>query len=121
MPAPDPPPPEPPKTPDRHAAQAPRHPWQPLSLKQLQRLRHWRVVQRERRQHRLECAVWDAVLTVWMLGWTAWLPAVALDLQTLLPLCVFGVLGPQLYVYARARAHLSGRLRCDWLQVLHGP
>ena len=96
----------------------PRRVWQRRSLAQLQSLRQWRAVQRERRQHRLECAVWEGVLTLWMLGWTAWLPAVALDWEPLLPLCMAGMLLPQLYVYARARAHVSGRLRCDWLDLL---
>ncbi len=92
--------------------------WQGLSLAQLQRLRHWRALQRERRQHRLECAAWEGVLTLWMLGWTAWLPAVALHWEPVLPLCLGGMLLPQMYVYARARAHASGRLRCDWLDLL---
>lgn len=95
-----------------------RRPWQRLSLGQLQRLKHWRTLQRELRQHRLECAVWEGVLTFWMLGWTGWLPTLALHLEPLLPLCVVGVLAPQLYAYARSRAHASGRLRCDWLHVL---
>lgn len=92
--------------------------WQHLSLKQLQKLKQWRSLQRERRAHRMECAVWEGVLTVWVLGWTAWLPALTLGLQPLLPLCVACVLLPQLYVYARARAHALGRLRCDWLDLL---
>lgn len=95
-----------------------RRPWQRLSLKQLQRLTQWRRLQRERGVHRLECAVWEGVLTVWILGWTAWLPALALGLQTLLPLCLVAILAPQLYAYARARAHALGRLRCDWLELL---
>ncbi len=118
MSAPETPPPTPPTPTDSHRARHLRHPWQRLSLKQLQRLKHWRALQRERRRYRLECAVWEGVLTLWMLGWTAWLPAVALGLQTLLPLCVAGVLTPQLYAYARARAHAHGRLRCDWLDLL---
>jgi hypothetical protein len=96
----------------------PRRLWQRLSLAQLQRLRHWRELQRARRTHRLECAVWEAVLTGWMLGWTGWLPVLALRLEPLLPLCLLAILLPQLYVYARCRAHAQGRLRCDWLEVL---
>ena len=95
-----------------------RRPWQRLSLQQLQSLKHWRSVQRELRQHRLECAVWEAVLTLWILGWTGWLPTMALHLEPLLPLCLVGILAPQLYAYARSRAHATGRLRCDWLHLL---
>jgi hypothetical protein len=92
--------------------------WRGLSLAQLQRLRYWRQAQRERRQYRLECAAWEGVLTVWMLGWTAWLPAVVLGWEPLLPLCLAGTLLPQTYVYARWRAHANGSLRCDWLDLL---
>lgn len=92
--------------------------WQALSLSELQRLRHWREMQREHRQHRLECAAWEAVLTLWVLGWTAWLPALALGWGLLIPLCVAGILMPQTYAYLRARAHAVGRLRCDWLELL---
>lgn len=97
----------------------PRQVWQRLSLQQLQRLKQWRALQRERRQHRLECAVWEGVLTLWLLGWTAWLPVLALHAEPLLALCLMGILAPQLYVYARARAHAGGRLRCDWLDLLN--
>ena len=100
------------------SSQRRRRPWQRLSLGQLQRLKQWRALQRELRQHRLECAVWEAVLTLWILGWTGWLPTLALHLEPLLPLCVAGILAPQLYAYARSRAHATGRLRCDWLHVL---
>lgn len=96
----------------------PRHFWQGLSLAQLQRLRRWREVQRERRQNRLECAAWEGVLTAWMVGWTAWLPAVALGWEPVLPLCLTGMLLPQMYVHVRWRAHAKGRLRCDWLDLL---
>ena len=95
-----------------------RRPWQRLSLRQLHRLKQWRSLQRECRTHRLECAVWDGVLTLWILGWTGWLPVLALGLPPLLPLCLAGILAPQLYAYARARAHAMGRLRCDWLDQL---
>jgi hypothetical protein len=107
-----------PTEPPPSSSPRPRHPWQRLTLAQLQRLRHWRALQRARRSHRLECAVWEAVLTLWMLGWTAWLPALALQLQTLLPLCMVAIFLPQLYAYGRARAHALGQLRCDWLEVI---
>lgn len=96
----------------------PRRFWQGLSLTQLQRLRHWREIQRKRRQYRLECAAWEGVLTLWMVGWTAWLPVVALGWEPLLPLCLAAMMLPQTYVYARWRAHASGRLRCDWLELV---
>lgn len=109
---------KPPAPPPAHPKQAQRRPWQRVSLKQLQSLKQWRTVQRELHQHRLECAVWEAVLTVWILGWTGWLPTIALHLEPLLPMCMMGILAPQLYIYARARAHARGQLRGDWLDLL---
>ena len=87
-----------------------------LSLTHLQRVRQ-RLL-RERPANRIEFAVWEAVLTLWILGWTGWLPAFALVAPWAFPLCVLGMLVPRLYVRARARAHDAGRLRCDWLDQL---
>ena len=90
----------------------PRH----LTLMHLKRVRQRLLV--ERAAHRVEYGLWDAVLTLWVMGWTGLLPAYALDAPWALPLCVLGILAPRLYVMARARAHESGRLRCDWLDQL---
>jgi hypothetical protein len=88
----------------------------PLTLQQLQRLKNWHVAQRG--THRLEYEVWNGVLTAWVMGWTGSLPALTFDAPWALPLCLLGVLAPQLYVHARARAHAAGRLRCDWLALV---
>lgn len=98
-----------------------RHPrthllMRPLTLRQLQRLKDWHVAQRG--AHPMECEVWNTVLTVWLMGWIGFLPALTFDTPWALPLCLIGVLAPQLYVRARARAHESGRLRCDWLALV---
>jgi hypothetical protein len=85
----------------------------PLSLHQLQRLKDWHIAHRG--AHPMEYEVWNAVLTVWLMGWIGCLPALTFDTLWALPLCLLGVLAPQLYVRARARAHEAGRLRCDWL------
>lgn len=91
-------------------------PWHRLTLRQLQRLKDWRVAQQA--AHPAECQVWEAVLTLWVMGWMGWLPAFAFGAPWAYPLCLLGILTPQLYVYGRARAHAAQRLRCDWLELL---
>ena len=44
------------------------------------------------------------------------LPAMVLDAQWTLPLCLSSMLAPNFYVFWRQRAHAAQRLRCDWLQ-----
>ena len=93
------------------------HPWHHrITLAQLQRVKNWRVAQR--RAHPVECEVWEAVLTLWVMGWMGWLPAFAFEAPWAYPLCLLGMLTPQLYVYWRARAHEVRRLRCDWLDLV---
>ena len=87
-----------------------------LTLTHLQRIRK-RLLQ-EHSSHRIEYGLWEVVLTLWIMGWIGLLPAYALDLPWAFPLCAFGMLAPRLYVMGRARAHDSGRLRCDWLDQL---
>jgi hypothetical protein len=88
----------------------------PLTLPQLKKLKEWHIA--HQRTQPVEYEVWNAVLTVWLMGWIGFLPALAFDAAWALPLCVLGVLAPQLYVHARARAHADGRLRCDWLGLV---
>ncbi len=92
------------------------HPWHPLSLAQLQRLKDWHAAHRVRQP--MENRVWDAVLTVWLMGWIGWVPAFVFEAPWAYPLCMLGMLMPQLYVHWRARAHAVQRLRCDWLTQL---
>ena len=92
----------------------PRH--RTLTLTHLQRIRQ-RLLH-ERPAHRIEYGMWEAVLTLWIMGWTAWLPAFALDALWAIPLCVFGMLAPRIYLMFRARARDAGWLRCDWLEQL---
>lgn len=96
----------------------PATPWmgRPLSLKQLQRIKNWHAVSRA--LHPVENVVWEAVMTAWLLGWTAWLPAAILEAPWAYPLCLMGILLPQLYVQLRATAHRRGKLRCEWLGLL---
>lgn len=84
-----------------------------LPLAQLQRIKKWHV--EHRADHPLEYQVWDTVLILWVLGRVGWLPAFALDVLWAYPLCLLAMLAPDFYVLARARAHRSQTVRCDWL------
>ncbi len=86
-------------------------------LNDLQHIKRWLVEHKP--THALEYHCFDAVLTVWMMGWAGWMPVLLFDeLLWAWPLCLLGMWAPALYVRWRARAHAAGRLRCDWLQVL---
>ena len=86
-----------------------------MTLNQFQALKLWHTRHRERP---LERTVWDAVLTLWMMGWVG-LPAALLLGGFWSPLvCLSLVFVPGAYVSWRARMHRSGRLRCDWITAL---
>lgn len=87
-----------------------------LTLQEMQRIRQWQLA------HRLECPLeyqlWDAVLSLWLMGWVGWLPVLLLDWYAAWPLCLLGSCAPALYVRGRLWAHQHRRLRCDWLRGL---
>jgi hypothetical protein len=87
-----------------------------LTLAQLQRVKLWHAA--HEREGTLEYRIWQLVLTVWLMGWMGWLPAFVFDANWAYPLCVAGMLLPQAYICARARAQSAGLLRCDWLHLL---
>lgn len=93
-----------------------RHAWHHLTLAQLQRLKDWHVAHQALQP--MEYWVWDAVLTQWVMGWMGWLPAFVFEAPWAYPLCLLGMVMPQLYVHWRAQAHETQRLRCDWLELL---
>lgn len=101
--------PRPPESPQHHR-------WHYISLTELKRIKNWHAAQHG--AHPLERQVWEAVMTVWVMAWIAWLPAYAFDDAWAYPLCLLGVFAPAIYVQLRARAHARGRLRCDWLDLL---
>lgn len=88
-----------------------------MTLRQMSLLKRWHVEHRERNP--MEYHVWDTVLTLWLLGWLSWAPALLLGNGWVLPLCVPMYLAPRLYVRLRRRLHERGALRCDWLPALH--
>jgi hypothetical protein len=71
-----------------------------------------------RRERPIEFHTWDAVLTLWLMGWLG-VPAELLLWQVYgLAACAGLMLVPTGYVKLRRRLHASGRLRCDWLDAL---
>ena len=86
------------------------------SLARLQRIKKWHITHRE--DHPLEYQIWDTMLTIWVTGWIAWLPAFALDALWAFPFCIAAVLTPRIYVRLRRYAHASGLVRCEWLHLL---
>lgn len=87
-----------------------------VTLAQMQRLTKWHAAQRKACP--LEKSVWDAVLTIWLMGWIGWMPAFALEAAWAYPLCLLGIFAPRLYVDWRLRSHRMQRLRCDWVDMV---
>ncbi len=88
-------------------------PIQMVRLSEIQRIRRWHVAHRA--DHPLEYHLWDAVLTLWVIGSLGWVPALVLDAWWAVPLLLAAFMAPQLYIHFRRRANRADRLRCDWL------
>ena len=86
-----------------------------MTLQQLAVLKQWHVA--HRRGHPVEFHTWDAMLTLWVIGWMGVAPAVLLDQLFGVALCTLLFYAPTLYVRLRRRLHRQGRLRCDWAEV----
>jgi hypothetical protein len=78
----------------------------------MQRIKRWLMSHRD---HPVECHMWDAMVTLWLMGWVGWIPALAFDALWFAPLLFLGMATPRLYVAWRAKAHRERRLRCDWI------
>jgi hypothetical protein len=83
-----------------------------MTLDDLQRIKKWHVAHRT--DHPVEYHLWDAMLTLWVMGWVGWLPAYVFDALWTIPLCALGMAAPGAYVAWRLKAHRERRLRCDW-------
>ena len=83
-----------------------------MTLTELQRIKQWHVAHRP--DHPLEYHLWDAILTLWVMGWVGWLPVYAFQQWWAIPLCVLAIAAPGLYAGWRTRAHRARWLRCDW-------
>ena len=83
-----------------------------MRLEDLQRIKRWHLAHRH--THPVEGSIWDTMLTLWLVGWVGWAPVYLFGLLWGLPLCVFAIAAPGLYVTWRLKAHRERRLRCDW-------
>ena len=70
------------------------------------------------RRHPVEKSLWDAVLTLWMLGWAGAPTAFLLHLGWAELACFSVLFLPGLYVALRRWLHNKRRLRCDWIVAL---
>ena len=86
-----------------------------MDLDAMQRIKRWHVA--HQREHPVEYQTWDAMLTLWMIGWVGWIPAFAFEALWAAPLLAFAMSAPAMYVAWRRRAHQRRRLRCDWLPL----
>jgi hypothetical protein len=86
-----------------------------MDLDTLQRIKRWTVS--HQKDHPVEYHAWDAMLTVWLMGWVGWIPAFTFEALWAAPLLALAMSAPALYVHWRAKAHRARRLRCDWLAV----
>jgi hypothetical protein len=98
-------------------AQAHTPPPRQSTIARLQRIKKWHVIHKD--DYPLEYQIWDAILTFWVMGWIAWLPALTLDALWAFPFCVLCVCLPSLYVRLRLSAHQAMRLRCDWADQIY--
>lgn len=87
-----------------------------MTLQQFQDLRRWHL--REGRRHPVEHSLWDAVLTLWLLGWVGAPAALLLHLGWAEAACASALFLPGAYVALRRRLHRARRLRCDWIGAL---
>jgi len=86
-----------------------------MDLEALQRIKQWHVS--HQREHPVEYHAWDAMLTLWLMGWVGWIPAFTFDALWSAPLLALAMAAPTLYVAWRVKAHRARRLRCDWITV----
>jgi hypothetical protein len=87
-----------------------------IGILHLQRIKVW--MRAHENSNQLEYEAFDAVLSIWLMGWVGILPTMILQLWWLLPLCVLALKTPSLYVAWRIAADAKGSLRCDWLALI---
>ena len=87
-----------------------------MTLHQLSVLKQWHVS--HKRERPIEFHTWDAMLTLWIMGWMGVPAAVILGKLSGVLACTLFFFAPTGYVRLRERLHQSGRLRCDWLNAL---
>ena len=86
-----------------------------MRLQEFHALKIWH---RQHGRHPVEKNIWDAVLTIWLLGWVGAPTAFLIHAGWAEAACLSVLFLPGLYVWLRRRLHRSGMLRCDWLSAL---
>ncbi len=84
-----------------------------MTLEQMFTIKRWHL--EHQRPDALEHTLWDAVMTLWLVGWGGVPVALLLEQPGLALLCAGLIAAPGAYVALRQRLHQRGRLRCDWL------
>jgi hypothetical protein len=89
-----------------------------MTLAQLTAMKAWQVAHRA--GHPVEYHACDAVLTLWLMGWTGAPAMVVLGQPWAVLACVALFFAPSRYLSLRRALHRRGQLRCDWLGALDG-
>ena len=87
-----------------------------MTLQQYHELNVWHLRQGRRRP--VEKAIWETVLTLWLMGWVGGPAAFLLDRTWAELACLSVLFLPGLYVALRRELHRTRRLRCDWMVAL---
>jgi hypothetical protein len=87
-----------------------------MTLHQFEELKIWHL--RQGRRHPIEKNLWDAVLTVWLLGCVGAPAAFLLHSGWAEIACLSVLFLPGMYVALRRRLHNKRWLRCDWIVAL---
>ena len=87
-----------------------------MTLDQFHALKLWH--QRHVRDRPLEKHAWDAVLTLWMMGWVGGPASFLIHVRWAAIVCLALLFLPGAYVSLRRRLHRAHLLRCDWIVAL---
>jgi hypothetical protein len=87
-----------------------------MTLVQLTAMKAW--MNAHRAGQPVEYHAWDAVLTLWLMGWMGLPACLLLDDPWAVMACVALFFMPPGYLRLRASLHRRHRLRCDWLDVV---
>ena len=87
-----------------------------MTLVQLSKLKAW--MDAHRKGQPIEYHAWDAVLTLWLMGWMGAPAGLLLDDPWAVLACVALFFSPPGYWRLREMLHRRQRVRCDWLEVI---
>jgi len=90
-----------------------------MTFAQLTAMKAWMVAHRA--GHPIEYHSFDAVLTLWLMGWVGAPAFIVLDAPWGVIGCVALFFCPSAYLRLRHSLHVKRRLRCDWLEVARQP